>query len=537
MFNNHFLTFLLCFSLTLTLNGQTALPTEKVDVIKDFEVRLKDSEKKEITPTLPPLDIATKTQYYNIQGKLAEIEYPGPSIRPLAVSKDKIPEGNNGYLKVGGSYPIGYMGEGEVTKNWDQAALQFGLHQFLLDNSKNNPSQKTGRTSVHLKGTYFGKKGSKVYTQGGYSSNLYHFYGYQFLPEYDPSNIYEEDAIAQKFRKLSFSTFIENNAKNKLGLTYQGGLQLYRLKDNFLSRERNLKGDIAVQKWFGEKHDLSIKAGGLLTNYKDTITQKLSILEFSPSFTFRHRAFSLKGGASLFQDEKVTHIFPNIEVKGMIIPGILMVQAGIKGEIAQENMDSYTRYNPFTDMSLNIINAKQTQFYALVTGEINQIGYQAKINYLNTSALPLFVSKDELLPRFEVILDTTTVLSFEGNLNFPINEKFQVNTEVISRIFDTKNEEKAWHRPGFEFNTQLTYKSKNQKLTSSISAVAIGNIAYSSTENLNPILEINIGGDYQITDHLRIFGQVNNLTNRTNERWLYYRRFGINPSAGLSLIF
>jgi hypothetical protein len=518
MHNSHFFIFLICISIASSLNGQTTLPTEKVDVIKDFEVRLKDSEKKEITPTLPPLDTAIKSQFYNIQGKLAEIEYPGPSIRPLAVSKDKIPEGNNGYLKVGGS-------------------IQFGLQQFLLDNTKNISSQKTGRTSAHLKGTYFGKKGSEVYIQGGYNSNLYHYYGYQFLPEYDPSTIYEEDAIAQKFRRLSFSTFIENNAKNKLGLTYQGGIQLYRLKDNFLSRERNFRGDVAIQKWFGERHDLSIKAGALMNNYRDTTTQKLSILEFSPSFTFRHRSFSLKGGASLFQDEMITHIFPNIELKGMIIPGILMIQAGIKGEIAQENMDSYTRYNPFTNMDLSVVNAKQTQFYGLVTGEINKISYQAKINYLNTSALPIFVSKNEQLPRFEVILDTASILSFEGNLSFPINEKFKFDTEVISRVYDTKNEEKAWHRPGFEFNTQLTYRSKNQKLTSSISAVAIGKIAYSSTENLIPILEINVGGEYRITDNLKIFGQVNNLTNQTNERWLYYRRFGINPSAGLSLIF
>lgn len=537
MSQNHFFIFFIVWLFSYSLLGQTTLPTEKVDVIKDFEVRLKDSEKKEISPTLPPLDNSPKTQFYNIQGKLAEIEYPGPSIRPLAISKEKLPTGKNGFIKIGGSFPLGYLGEGEISKNWDQASFQFGLHQFLLDNSDEEPSQKIGRTQAHLKGTYLGKKGAKVYTQGGYSSNLYHYYGYQFIPNHDPTIIFEDDVIAQNFRKLSFSTFAENNSKNKLGITYKGGLQLYHLKDNFLSRERNVDADLVVQKWFGEKHDLSIKTGAFYTNYRDTVTQKMSILEFSPSFTFRHRSFSIQGGANLFQDERNTHIFPVLEIKGMILKGILMLQVGIKGDIIQENMDSYTRYNPFTQMNFDIMNATQIEYYGILTGEITNIKYRAKINYLNTTALPLFLHDGESLPRFEVVLDTANVLSFEGQLTFPINEKFVINTELVSRIFDIKNQDKAWHRPGFEFNTQLSYRSKNEKISTFISAIAVGNIAISSEEKLKPILEVNIGGDFRISDNLRIFGQVNNLTNRTNERWLFYRRFGINPSAGLSLIF
>jgi hypothetical protein len=517
--------------------SQTTLPTEKVDVIKDFEVRLKDSEKKEITPTLPPLDTANRSQNYTISAKSAEIDYPGPSIRPLAVPKDPSPEKYNGLVKAGGSYPVGYLGEGAISRHWDQATLQVGFRQMLLDNTKQNPSQKVGATEALIGGSYFGKKGARVSNNIRYNADRFHYYGYQFLPEYDNSFVYEDDAISQRFRRFSVGSIVENNAKNKLGITYQGGVQFYRLNDNYSAKENNLHAHLNFQKWFAEKHDLSIKTSAILNNYRDTALQKLNILEFSPSFTFRHREFSIKGGASLFQDDKVAHIFPNVELKGILIKGIMMFQAGFKGQIVQENMASITSFNPFVHTRLQTTNATQAEFYGIITGELKKINYHTKVAYLNTSALPLFLTKLDPLPVFDVLLDTVSMVTLEATVGFPVNNRFKVNSAVVSRIFNPKTQSKAWHRPGLEFNTQLTYQSSNGKFSASATAIGIGRIAIADDSFLSPILEINLSSNYKITEHIRVFGLVNNLTNRTNERWAYYRRFGINPMAGLSLVF
>ena len=54
---------------------------------------------------------------------------------------------------------------------------------------------------------------------------------------------------------------------------------------------------------------------------------------------------------------------------------------------------------------------------------------------------------------------------------------------------------------------------------------------------LNPVFDINLRGNYEITTKLAAFGQVNNFGMQKYERWLGYPAQTFNFLAGISYSF
>ncbi|MEL6845333.1 MAG: hypothetical protein AAFP02_19170, partial [Bacteroidota bacterium] len=87
------------------------LPGGEVEVIKNFDARLLDTEKVKIKPDLPPLDTSTQRLTYAIPTKLMPLEYLPPRIRPVAIRTEKNSKGFKGYAKLGYGIPNSPYGE------------------------------------------------------------------------------------------------------------------------------------------------------------------------------------------------------------------------------------------------------------------------------------------------------------------------------------------------------------------------------------------------------------------------------------------
>ena len=81
----NYIVFALAMSMTFGLTAQdSGLPSEQVDVVKEFEAKLKNVERLKITPTLPPIDTTSRRLTYFIPEQEINLEYAAPKIRPLA---------------------------------------------------------------------------------------------------------------------------------------------------------------------------------------------------------------------------------------------------------------------------------------------------------------------------------------------------------------------------------------------------------------------------------------------------------------------
>ena len=89
------------YQMAIAQPGGGGLEAGEVEVIKEFDARLLDTEKLKVLPGLPPLDTASRKLNYTIPLKTVPIDYPDPSLRPIAIRKDKIDKGFRGFLKAG----------------------------------------------------------------------------------------------------------------------------------------------------------------------------------------------------------------------------------------------------------------------------------------------------------------------------------------------------------------------------------------------------------------------------------------------------
>lgn len=88
------------FFVAFSANAQEDLPAEQVEVIKNFEVQLEETEKISLNPVLPPLDTTTEEQDYSVPSRNFPVEYPAPRIRPIAMKAEDLAKVYNAYLKL-----------------------------------------------------------------------------------------------------------------------------------------------------------------------------------------------------------------------------------------------------------------------------------------------------------------------------------------------------------------------------------------------------------------------------------------------------
>ena len=101
----------LSFQVVTAQPGGGGLEAGEVEVIKEFDARLLDTEKLKVLPGLPPLDTTSRRLNYEVPLKSVLIDYPDPTLRPIAIKKSKIDKGFRGFLKAGYGYPNSPYGE------------------------------------------------------------------------------------------------------------------------------------------------------------------------------------------------------------------------------------------------------------------------------------------------------------------------------------------------------------------------------------------------------------------------------------------
>src|SRR5687768_3517216 len=73
------------------VNAQNELPTGKIEVVKDFEVRLAETKKIRIVPQPLVRDTTVRHYEYQLLETSPPIEYTVPEIKPLAIEPEQKP--------------------------------------------------------------------------------------------------------------------------------------------------------------------------------------------------------------------------------------------------------------------------------------------------------------------------------------------------------------------------------------------------------------------------------------------------------------
>ncbi|RMG79937.1 MAG: hypothetical protein D6714_15515 [Bacteroidetes bacterium] len=529
--------------------AQTDLPAEQVEVIKNFEATLEETEKIPVEPELPPLDTATQLQQYRIpQTHQLTVEYEPPKIRPLAMRPDPLPEVYDAYLKLGAGIPTTFYGEGIYGKFVD-GKYDVGLNlKYHLGNFSNDKieNQKFRTVDVGANGTYYLDQGIAVGGDVQFSSNKVYYYGYNF----DDSGLtgIDENDVQQHFNTIDIGAKVFNGVQTVGDINYTAGFKFYNLQDNYAGRENGLKLYLDANKWIAGTHSIDFGLGADFSKYTDTLSQKLNNFYIRPSFTFHGDAFFAKAGVNLVANQNDFTFFPDVEAMVNVTGSELAVFAGAKGDLVKNNYRAISSYNPYVSYrfpALQLRNTKTTEFYGGVKGTVKIIEYEAKISYKSLDSLATYQVDDKppqpFQRTFKLVYDNGNVISIGGALRASIGKNIDLVGAANYNVYDLDNEIKAWHLPALEINSALIVRFLENKLRVKTQAFIENGVPYKQADgtsaNLNGLFDLSFGAEYLISEHFGAFLDINNLLDNERQRWRYYPTYGINVLVGVTARF
>lgn len=539
MFFLHHKTLLVGLFLT-TAAIQLQAQVEKVDIIKDFEAFLLESNKIEVTPTLPPLDTTTKVQTYNVPPRPLTLTYPAPKLRPIGYKTAKQEDPYNGFAKLGVGIPLGLWAEGGYyfgeSEKFDGKAW---FRHFNQNNDNKLENQRYNNNEALVNGNYYFDNGIAIEGNLGYAKNRFHYYGY----DHD-SLSYDDEVTKQYFQTIEIGGRVYNGIRNEMDINYFVAPKYYRLTDNYSNRETGFLVDVGATKWFGEKHPLTMIIRVDQTTFKDNEKTSLNNLYYKPSFTYHHNLFYARVGLNIASNRDVYSLFPDVEAGLRIFGDGLQMFAGATGDLRKNTYRSMSKYSPFMDIrEAELKNTKYNRYYGGLKGELGWLKYHGEVAYENAQNLALYQTFYNPLDitRFQVIYDTVNIFNIQANAQMKIFKDMTLSGTFSTSVYTPENESFAWGLPVLESNIQAEYAMFKQKLRLKASVFFADDIPYldrnGGLDRGDFLYDLSVAATYQITEKINLFADFNNLLNNRRERWIDYPTLGTNLFAGVQMKF
>ncbi len=536
--NRILITFFLGVIFLVSLPAQE-LPSEKVEVVKNFEARLADANKLRLDPEAEAKEVSDRKFSYEVEEKILPIEYLPVDIRPASIRSEDMPDVYNGFVKAGFGYPLSpYLDAGYRLGRSDGSNV---LARFTHHSANNNniENQRFSINDFLVEGTLLTDYGFAVDGVLDVDLDRHYFYGYD---QSDTTVTFDKNDVVNKINIFEIGGRIYNATETTSTLNYWAEFKAYLLANNFATRETDLTIDVGLTKWFGD-NPLTVELGSDLTRLKDTVVQTLNNFYINPSFSFGTRDLRIKFGASLATSMEEFHFFPDVEVLYNLLGNNLTIFAGADGGLRKNSFRALTDYNPFLDPHLSDMrNSKYYDFYGGVKGIVSGLEYSLQGGYKPTSDLALFQTNlHEPWIRFDVLYDTVNIIYFKGSLKGQLFDNFHVSGSVVQNIYDTKTQEEAWYLPNLQVNAGVSYLTLSDQLRLKAEIYFTDAVAYQDDpefgEAPNALFDVSLGADFFITENFGLFLHLNNLAANEYRRWYNYPTYGINVLAGITARF
>ena len=539
----------LCLLLLLSpvvLSAQTDLDPNEVTVVTNFEARLTDANRVRVNGVTPPADTSRRRQQYRIVDRPIAIEYPAPVIRPRGVSRKKTEPGKNGYAALGVGLPGAFFADLSYDLSGvDNAELGIFGNHYSFNNSGNVENQQSSDTEFGAQGTYLFDQGFAVSGGAKYTTQSRYYYGYNFpLPGSGIDSIpsFTQDQARQRYSIFDINAEIFNGVRTEADFDYKAAAKIYLMDGNPAVRESGIDLVLQGTKWISDEQPLDLKIRADFTSYKDTASQSLNNIYFSPSYTTAIAGrYRLKIGLNLTSQDDDFDVFPDVSINAPIVDGLISAFAGAEGSLQKNTLRSLTDYNPWVRPRLRIRNSEYTRIYGGVEGTFSRVNYRAEASYKIVDNLATYqIIRGRDLPQFAVTYDDGNIFTLQASGTTEIIKDLSVNATIAQRFYSLENQERAWHLPNFSLTTGADYKVSENFRVGADFFVENGlpyQAADGSVETLSPLLDLSFNGEYDLGENFGAWVKLNNVLANNRERFVQYPTIGINFLVGIAAKF
>ena len=512
--------------------AQTTLPSGKIEVVKDFEVRLAETKKIRIVPQPVKVDSTIRHYEYKLLAPSPSIEYPVPELKPLAIQSERKPVFYPFYTKLGYGSPNSLLGMLSYDRVQNEK-FRWGVDlRHLSANNKKIPLQKFSDTRGRVDATYLLKE--HVQLEGyidGHAETDY-FYGADPIPS-------NEESLKRVFGRADVYLALSRPYVEESSLTYKALFQYLTDKDDLGSRERGVKigGEMATR--FGnDVYPVGMKVYADISTLTHTEQHELNNVFLNPWFGYYLGDLDVHLGANILLSNIDNEFMPDIELAYRNTPSLFTLMAGWTSWVDKNNFHTLSTYNPYISTRLDsLTNTISRRIYAGFRGGSGSTMYEFKGFYTSFEGMSFFLQDEGIPEEFVPVYDNGSYVGFEGSLKLQPLKHIYVRAQVSQRFYSLDHENKPWHRPSFGFNGQVTYGGDEDNFHVSFIINSENGLPYRTvggTEKvLDPLIDLNLHADYYFSGSFGAFMELNNLLGNNRERWASYPSFGFNAKAGI----
>lgn len=568
-------------SVTATAQQDSTGLNSTIFVATSYQASVSDARKLAEFPSIIDTTLPKPVPSYVFGDKPIDTSYQPDSILAAKMKGEPLEPLYRNYVRIGAGNGINYMGDVYVNALRSRnGALGVDLHNRTSQgNIKDLPPAPFNRWNGSVYGKRFFKKHA-LDARVGYDRERIQYYGYDDTNPYYftlTGDDHFRQAYQEVFANIGFRSFHTDSSKINQVLK----LHYDRFSDLNSNAENNVLFTAQLSRYFGGHHGrIEFMTDVNNVNYVDSfVYTPVGVIEpnntnmifgLKPVITSQAKKFRIEYGASLQAEAAASstklRIYPHLYAKYNLVRDVLVPYAGVKGGLKRNSLNSLTETNPFLWTSLTALQNTNEVFHVFggFRGAVtNRITYNLHAARYAERNAPLFVNYDASqynpgLSRFgenyfTVIYDTLQTFEVGGELTYRIDEKLQFIGTGVYRAYQTQVEFEAWQRPTMEATLNAFYHLRNKIIlkgqlnfigpqwsksydpTSEKDFGFDGRRVYGN--QLNPIVDLNLGVEYRYTERLSAFLNLNNMLAQRYQRWNQYPNQRINVLGGLTYSF
>ena len=580
------ITLLFCAGSASAQQDSTKLRKE-VEVVKAYQPSIQEVQKINDIPQIKAEQTEAPTFDYSIFSKPVFTTFDPTPVAAAKMVGDVRPEMKNGLLKLGvGNYQTPY---GELFFNAQPSKKSnFGLHFGHLSSSGkikllNDDKVKApeAQTSGEIFGERFFRK-SSLSGSVGFDRKALSYYGYtgdQLTDEQKDQMIQwfgEKQYFLKSYAQIRLKS--ETLSKDELNYDFGAKYQYFTSKTGQTEHEVVLSGNVSkkIDNALGML-DASLtvyKADSVLNRFSNTFGKKQqTILRANPSFRWAAETASIEFGlnTTLLFDADTDASFlisPKVQASWSPVPQVLTLFAGVDGHLQHNTYSAIAAENPYVDPYHDVKNAN---YKYIVSGGFKgkftpKTNYVAQASYsvvedqhfYYTDGMDVFKAASTLRRlnnTFDVMYDDVNILKLTGEVMHSVSDNFSLHLLGNYYSYEMKTLEKPWQMPDFDLTLSGVYKPIEQlkfsadifmvgkrtalirDFDSSMLLTNLGAVPSYKEVQMDPIIDMNIGAEYQFSPKLNFFFKLNNFGFQKYEQWLGYTNKSFNWLAGISYSF
>jgi len=581
-------------AITLVTSAQrdTAINRE-VEVIKAFKPTLNDAYKINDMPKVKETEVPKPAFNYNINSEPVLSSFAVNPLKAAGTASEQSQQIGYGHIRGGiGNYNKAY-GEFFFNQLTSKKSI-FGLHAMHL--SSDADLKLEGGNNVN---TPFSKNEAELYFSQflrdkilsfniDYNRDAFNYYGYPKYAVPDTLLLENQDlnyfGTRQAFSKGGLKVKMDNPSLDMNDPFFGFDFEYHYFQNKTDQNENYAKFMTHSQKPFD--FGIGLLDAGISYNQANHIVNRIdesidsrmqSWLYINPAIYFSKKLFDATVGFKTWyvsdQDDAGSfYVTPNVSINFMPVKNIVKLFAGIDGNVVDNHYSKIAYENPFVNPEHDVKNSfEKIRFYGGFDGKFAaKTNFKLGFDYAIIDNQPLYYLHEYSLFNPGNIA-TAQIIDNDFDVLYDDMNRFKFNVEVIHTassklnfllngnyyVYNMDTQAEAWNMPEWDANLSVSYKiTERLSVSSDIYLMgtrkalikkalyeylpptsSVANPTTFKSYNLNTVLDLNVRGNYLITEKFAVFAQLNNLGFQKYQQWFGYPVQSFNFLAGVSYSF